>query len=268
MGYSKKNGKTNKEFIKEIYEKLYKKNKRPRPLDYARAIYDKKHENDVKKENEWTIKREVEKKRTTVMKALKQLTEGDDAILGVIDDYFYVPKEVAVEYNSRLYLLDNLHLAQKNVLMISKEVWVIALDKDSYSVPKDEKETETNSLGIELPDDMTLSSETQLLLSCVNELKEEVYNLRSEVKTLRDKEKRRKEKSRKIEEVMENLRLFIGGDYCYNILRNQDNIVIMLDLSDYVEKIKVCQDFKDKLNGLLKEIWERPVPPIKLMKKE
>ena len=263
--------KTNKEIILEIYESVYRNNNRPRPLDYARAIYDYRHKNDDVKEKEWNIKRDVETKRTTVMKALKQLTEGDNAVLGVIDKFFYVPKKVADEYNSRLYLLENLHIAQENVLMISEKVWVIALAKGSYAnandVPIDEKETEAICPEIKLPSDKILSPEIQLLLNYINELKDEIHNLRNEVQTLCDREKRRKAKSEKIKEVIKNLRLFIGEDYYFNIYREHDNIVILLNLPEHVAKVKAYETFV-KINKLLKDIWNKPAPRMRLTKKE
>ena len=86
----KSDGPSNKEFILEVYKDLYKKNKRPRPLDYAIEIYRKKYDDNIS--DDISIKAEMQKKRVTIMRALTSLTEGDNPVLGIIDRFFYIQR--------------------------------------------------------------------------------------------------------------------------------------------------------------------------------
>ena len=251
MGYLKKNGETNKEIISKIYKKVYEKNKKPRPLDYARAIYDIKNPDD-EGINNIAITQKVAKTRITVMKALKQLTEGDDPKLGVIDKYYYVPKEVADEYNSRVYLLENLHPTRWRVLRHSKKLCIIALNKDRYITPRVKMEKDAEFTEIELPNNKNVSPDTEFLLTYINELRGEVHQLRNEVNVLRNKEAEKEEVANKIKEIIESLRIFIGAEFCYSIFSEQDSIVIVLKAED--EEVR---EIERKLNKLIAEIMEK-----------
>ena len=301
---------SNKEFILEVYEDLYKKNKRPRPLDYAIEIYRKKYDDNIS--DDISIKAEMQKKRVTIMRALTSLTEGDNPVLGIIDRFFYIPKRDADIYNSHQYLYNNLHPEMDHVFKLSKKVCILSLDLDKYekaskspnlyikpqttrSVPYAQSDHILSFPNESYHSNYTLSnhkerkkeidiskefnhrlsdtlehlldtsrqtSEMLHITKCILELQQEIYKLKAKVDELELKDSIEKEKSALINSIIDNLKMFIGHEYCYNIYRSQNNLIIMFELSKEDIDNGVDQELRNKLNELLQEIKNKPKPKV------
>ena len=258
-----------KNVLKEIYAEVKNEsdeNQHPRILDYVHAVIKQREPNFFEENDEETQKIRIESIRRSVAVALKKLEE--EKVLGKIGKY-YVSKDIADEHESKLYLLDNLHPAKDHVLSLSKKMCIIALDKDAYisQEEKAELEEDASCKDTELTADLNDSTNPQEILSQVNALKGKIEKLQSKVDYLEGRDKKKREKSKKIRDIMDKLKLYIGADKCYNISRNQNNIVIMFDLNDQDIKNGVHKELYEKINDLIKEICSKPMTLTKAQKK-
>lgn len=245
-----------KNIIREIYAEVKNgkksgKNSHPRIIDYVNAIIKYEDKNFLRKSTPEEVHKCQESIRRSVQHALEKLKE--EGILGKIGKH-YVPIKEAHEYNSRIFLLKNLHASQNYVLKISKKLCVLPLDKEAYTQQKQQVNCGTL-------DDTVLKD----IEPVIQNLLKEIDTLKKEVHRLEEKENRRKEKAKLYNEIIENLKMFIGYQYCYNIFRTENTIVIMFNLSEDDIEHKKDEELRKKIDKLLTDI-EKSKPKIKLKK--
>ena len=281
-----------KDILRKIYKEVKnaKNNKKPpRIIDYANAVFEhitknpqplKTKQNQKQSKNDNAKDKNVESIRRSVTAALNALEK--EQLLGKADR-FYVPKEIADKYNARLFLIDNLWAEHKKAIMYDEKVFVITLaeqsllpnEKNNDSSDDNNQNTQPDTTNPECVTDNTettmnptaednelvdipeSSLEIKTLKNIIQSLQQELSALKNTTDILKHEVhvlKYQEIKQMKINEIMENLVIYIGKDYVYDIYNSQDNIFIILDLSDNdIKKDKHIRLLK-KLNLFIKEI--------------
>ena len=84
---------------------------------------------------------------------------------------------------------------------------------------------------------------------------------KAKVDELEHKDNIEKEKVALLDSIIDNLKMFIGYEYCYNIY----NLNIMFELSKEDMDDGVDQELRNKLNELLQDIKSKPNPKVNLL---
>ena len=161
-------------------------------------------------------------------------------ILGKIGNSF-VPVDKARKHQGHLYLLERLKPTRKKVIKVSKKLYVIPLEPKKVAKTKPSESTLVNNESFDP-------------CSEIGKLQLEIIQLRKQVESLTTK-------NDKYEDFFENIKMFIGYEYCGTVFNIKNNLIIILDTDNTEEQNRIY----DELNKLIKEI-NKSKPKIPLIK--
>ena len=234
---------------------LFAKQTRLRPKDFIDVLAKQIVENDDNWKNATPSKKsemlEFEKNgmESSVRKALNNLHR--DGKIGRVEN-FYISITDANLMKAEEYLFNHLRPSQKMVKEISEGTYVLSLEKETVPQPKDFRffeEYNGNIANIETD----LKKITEFILQSEERKANQVIRHR---------------------ELSAYLKSYIGNLYCYDVLVEEERVIILLDIDAVKKDIDMLKqeskttenDIVSALNDLVERIYESNHPKMVLKK--
>ena len=192
----------------KLIGKMYVNNIKTNPKNFARQIAIKELGKDANKNK---IKDETTYLYPSVYKALNKLA-SEKKILKTGNPPIYLPYEEHIKKPTKKFLKENLKPSKKHVQKLNNGTYILTIDREKSTKIKYPKFNETYNEDISLlEDDM-----------------KKLINYITETKNLEKANKKNDEK------ILRNLKLFIGSSYCYDVLKVDEKIIIILDTDNLI----------------------------------